>query len=88
MRVVIAPRVRFDLSGNGISAMMNQTDHPPGARPARNVHFRVFRSSMTSWNNLFAEAAQFASSLGSQRDISISHSSDHNDGVVTVWYWA
>jgi len=67
---------------------MESPNRAPLAEPVLNVHFRVFRSSMTSWNNLFAEAAQFASSLGRERVISISHSSDHNDGVVTVWYWA
>lgn len=66
---------------------MNHADQQAVDSRPTNVHFRVFRSSMTSWNNLFAEAAQFASSIGPQRLISISHSSDHSDGVVTVWYW-
>jgi len=52
-----------------------------------NVQFQVFRGVWTSFEALFCEAAEFASSLGPERLISISHSEDENDGVVTVWYW-
>jgi hypothetical protein len=52
------------------------------------VEFRVFRGVMTSWEALFAEAAQFATELGRERPINISHSEDKNDGVVTVWFWS
>ncbi|MEN8127181.1 MAG: hypothetical protein ABFR90_05160 [Planctomycetota bacterium] len=51
------------------------------------VQFQVFRGTWTSFEALFHEAAQFASALGPERLISISHSEDENDGVVTVWYW-
>ncbi|MBN1909640.1 MAG: hypothetical protein JW818_07875 [Pirellulales bacterium] len=51
------------------------------------VQFEVFRGSWASWNALFDQAAEFASRVGSERLISISHSEDENDGVVTVWYW-
>lgn len=53
-----------------------------------NVQFRIFRGVWTSFEALFSEAAQFASLLGPERVISISHSEDKDDGVVTVWYWA
>lgn len=49
--------------------------------------FRVFRSAMSSWETLFQEAADFVTQLGPDRVITISHSEDQNDGVVTVWYW-
>ncbi len=52
------------------------------------VEFRIFRASFRSWEELFAEAADFASRLGRDRLISISHSEDQNQGVVTVWYWS
>ncbi len=52
------------------------------------VKFRTFRGVWTSFEVLFQEAAAFASSLGPERLISISHSEDENDGVVTVWYWS
>jgi hypothetical protein len=49
--------------------------------------YRIFRSTTKSWDTLFREVADFASTLGSDRVVSISHSEDHNDGVVVVWYW-
>lgn len=52
------------------------------------VAFEVFRGAWTTWQELFEGAAQFASQLGPNRLISISHSEDKNDGVVTVWYWS
>ena len=52
------------------------------------VEFKFFRTTMRSWQTLFAEAAEFASKLGPERLITISHSEDKDDGVVTVWYWS
>ena len=52
------------------------------------VEFRIFRGTFNSWEDLFTEAAEFATSLGRERLINISHSEDKNEGVVTVWYWA
>ena len=51
------------------------------------VAFAVFRGTMATWNQLFAEAADFATTVGQDRLINISHSEDANEGVVTVWYW-
>ena len=50
--------------------------------------FEVFRGSLSSWHTLFSQAAEFATRVGPRRLISISHSEDRNEGVVTVWYWA
>ena len=55
---------------------------------ANGVKFEIFRSPISRWETLFERAADFASSIGKDRVISISHSSDNNDGVVTVWYWS
>ncbi|MCI0343694.1 MAG: hypothetical protein L0216_21520 [Planctomycetales bacterium] len=52
------------------------------------VAFRVFRSAWTSWESLFGQAARFATDVGRDRLISISHSEDKDEGVVTIWYWA
>jgi hypothetical protein len=52
------------------------------------VRFELFRAAWASWQSLFQQAADFASRLGPTRLISISHSEDGNDGIVTVWYWA
>lgn len=51
------------------------------------VKFKLFRGVFSSWESLFAQAGEFATSLGKERLISISHSADRSDGVVTVWYW-
>lgn len=51
------------------------------------VRYKVFRGIFTSWTALFDEAAAFASTLRPDCLISISHSEDKGDGVVTVWYW-
>jgi hypothetical protein len=52
------------------------------------MEFEIFRGVWASFDQLFAEAAAFATSLGRERVVSISHSEDKDDGVVTVWYWA
>ncbi|HEX8392388.1 MAG TPA: hypothetical protein VF665_08545 [Longimicrobium sp.] len=52
------------------------------------VLFRKFVSSFRSWDELFAEAAAFATGIGRERLVNISHSEDQNEGVVTVWYWS
>ncbi len=49
--------------------------------------FRVFRGMLSTWEKLFQEAADYATAIGPDRLISISHSCDSCDGVVTVWYW-
>ncbi len=52
------------------------------------VCFKVFRGKFCTWETLFKDAAAFASQLPPKQLISISHSSDRSDGVVTVWYWS
>jgi len=51
------------------------------------VKFEMFRGTLATWSHLFEQAAAFASNLGRDRLISVSHSADGGDGVVTVWYW-
>jgi hypothetical protein len=51
------------------------------------VRFKLFQSSIKSWQNLFREAADFATEIGRDKVISISHSADNSQGVVTIWYW-
>jgi len=52
------------------------------------VQFKYFRGTLSSWDQLFTQAAAYATEIGPDRLITISHSEDDNDGVVTVWYWA
>ena len=51
------------------------------------VCFKEFRGVFSSWKNLFEQAADFATKVGRENLVSISHSEDNEDGVVTVWYW-
>jgi len=51
------------------------------------VQFEIFRGVMASWPELFEKASAFATTIGQERLISISHSEDQQDGVVAVWYW-
>ena len=51
------------------------------------VKFEIVRSSLTSWNSLFEQAAEIATAIGPDRLINISQSADNGDGVVTIWYW-
>jgi hypothetical protein len=51
-----------------------------------NVKYKLFRTSYKKWEELFEEAAGFASTLG-DRLINITQSCDHSDSLVTVWYW-
>jgi hypothetical protein len=51
------------------------------------VRYEMFRGTWETWDDLFAQAAKFASSLSPEELISISHSEDSNDGVIAVWYW-
>ena len=52
------------------------------------VRYEVFRGTFASWDKLFEDAAAFASRVGPERLITISHSEDTDDGVVCVWYWS
>jgi hypothetical protein len=47
----------------------------------------MLRGVITTWPELFQQAAEFATSLGRDRLITISHSEDKEDGVIAVWYW-
>jgi hypothetical protein len=52
------------------------------------VEFKIFSGEWSSWEQLFSEAAEFATEIGPLNLIGISHSARDNEGVVTVWYWA
>jgi hypothetical protein len=42
---------------------------------------------LSTWDDPSAEAAAFATDVGRERLIGMSHSEDRQDGVITVWYW-
>jgi hypothetical protein len=56
-------------------------------RPRMQVKFQVFKSYTQSWDDLCAEAAEFATRQGRDRLINLSVSEDDNQGVIVVWYW-
>ena len=49
--------------------------------------YKYFRGTLATWDDLFDQAAQFATEIGPERVVGIPHSADRGDGVVTVWYW-
>lgn len=51
------------------------------------VLYKHFRASLKSWDGLFLEASEFATAVDRSRLISISHSAEGLEGIVTVWYW-
>ena len=52
------------------------------------VKYKYFKRTLATWEDMFAEAAEFAARIGRERLIGISHSQTHYEGVVAVWYWA
>lgn len=70
--------------------LAEQSKHPHSgvANNTKKVQYRVFRGIWTSFEELFSQAANFASLLGPERLISISHCETTKGTVVTVWYWA
>jgi len=67
---------------------MAPANEPGGEKaPQWRMRYRVFRGTLATWDDLFTQAAGFATVVGPERVVSVSHSADHSDGVVTVWYW-
>ena len=50
------------------------------------VKHKYFKS-LRPWDELLGEAGEFATKIGRERLISISHSHTGFEGVVAVWYW-
>jgi len=57
------------------------------AKERRRAAFQTFRGTFSDWESLCAGAAVFATTIGPQNLITISHSEDKANGVVVVWYW-
>lgn len=51
------------------------------------VLFKAFDSKMASREKLFKAASEFASHIGPERLITLSHSEDRDNIVITIWYW-
>jgi hypothetical protein len=73
-------------SGVQIAAAENP-DGGGESKKAWRLSYKYFRGTLATWDELFSQAAQFATEVGSEYVVGISHSADRGDGVVTVWYW-
>jgi hypothetical protein len=51
------------------------------------VLYKSFESQFITRQKILQKAAEFASEIGADRLINISHSEDHHDSIVTIWYW-
>jgi len=51
------------------------------------VRFKTFESQFATRQKILQMAADFATQLGPERLINITHSEDRDDEVVTIWYW-
>jgi hypothetical protein len=53
------------------------------------VRYRLFKSTLRSWEALCDEASAFATNIGRERliSISVSHGDTGGQGVIFVWYW-
>lgn len=51
------------------------------------VLFKCWDSKMASREKLFKAATDFATKLGPDRLINITHSEDRDNIVITIWYW-
>ncbi len=72
-------------SASQAAAPLAPTPLPP--KLSWRVEYEVFRGTFQSWEELFKQAADFATNIGRDRLIGISHSEDSNEGVIAVWYW-
>jgi hypothetical protein len=63
-------------SSKGAAAATGTPVAEGGAEKAQKwrMAYRVFRGTFATWEKLFAEAAQFATEIGPERVVSISHS--------------
>ncbi len=66
---------------------VGNSDSVEASKTKWRLAYKYFRGTLSTWDQLFSEAAQFATEVGSDRVVGISHSADSGDGVVTVWYW-
>jgi hypothetical protein len=51
-------------------------------------YFKAFDSKMASREKLFKAAIDFANKIGRERLVNITHSEDHDNIVITIWYWS
>ena len=50
------------------------------------MNYQKFQGTLIGWQQLFEQAAAFATGLGPARVRAISHSASEGRGIVTVWF--
>ena len=51
------------------------------------ITFKAFDSKMASREKLFKAAVEFANKLDPKQLITLTHSEDRDNIVITIWYW-
>jgi hypothetical protein len=51
------------------------------------VQFKTFESQFLTRQKMLQKAAEFATQMGPERLINVTHSEDHHESLITVWYW-
>ena len=62
------------------------TPAPAAPGPLR-VAFKAFDSKMASRDKLFRAATEFATQIGRDNLITLTHSEDRDNIVISIWYW-
>ena len=71
--------------------MTEKTEEKAPARMRRDdmrVAFKAFRATRSEWEDAFEAAASFATGVGRERLISITHADDGANATATVWFWS
>ena len=71
------------------------TEPPPKHFPFGNktrmivmrVQFKTFESQFLTRQKMLQKAAEFATQMGPERLINVTHSEDNHESFITVWYW-
>jgi len=51
------------------------------------VRFKTFQSQFGLRERVLQKVAEFAQQVGRERLISISHSEERDNAIITLWYW-
>ena len=74
---------------------LNDGRNPPKHFPFGNktrmivmrVQFKTFESQFLTRQKMLQKAAEFATQMGPERLINVTHSEDNHESFITVWYW-
>jgi hypothetical protein len=75
-----------DLNNDGIPRNISRSAIKPRVLVMR-VQFKTFESQFLTRQKMLQKAAEFATQMGPERLINVTHSEDHHESFITVWYW-